>query len=103
MWPRRPSCSAGDSPPQAITASRNGPSWRQFSSSSEVGVKTIAVWEQNAGQMIDDVRIAVAGRVPVRFIGGISHDHSGFGVGPALEPAAIMARIEAVYPGRCAA
>ncbi len=60
-------------------------------------VKAIAVWEQNAGQMIDDVRIAVAGRVPVQFIGGISHDHSGFGVGPALEPQAIVAKIESAY------
>ena len=36
-----------------------------------------------AGQMIDDVRIGVAGQVPVTFIGGVSTDHSGFGVGPA--------------------
>ena len=53
--------------------------------------------------MIDDVRLAVLGRVPVVPIGGISHDGSGFGVGPALEPAAIVARITAVYEGRAAA
>jgi len=47
--------------------------------------------------MIDDVRLAVLGQVPVVPIGGISHDGSGFGVGPALEPAAIVARITAVY------
>jgi 2-oxoglutarate/2-oxoacid ferredoxin oxidoreductase subunit alpha len=56
-------------------------------------VRAIGVWEQNAGQMIDDVRLAVAGRVPVVPLGGISHDHSGFGVGPALEPARLVARL----------
>ena len=66
-------------------------------------VRTLAVFEQNAGQMQDDVRLAVEGRVPVVAIGGISHDHSGFGVGPALEPANIVARITEVYDGRAAA
>jgi 2-oxoglutarate ferredoxin oxidoreductase subunit alpha len=66
-------------------------------------VRALAIFEQNAGQMIDDVRLAVAGRVPVVAIGGISHDHSGFGVGPALEPASIIARITGVYEGRAAA
>ncbi len=66
-------------------------------------VRTVAVFEQNAGQMIDDVRLAVLGAVPVVAIGGISHDHSGFGVGPALEPAALIERIAAVCPERPAA
>jgi 2-oxoglutarate/2-oxoacid ferredoxin oxidoreductase subunit alpha len=66
-------------------------------------VRTVAVFEQNAGQMIDDVRLAVEGRARIVPIGGISHDHSGFGVGPALEPASIVARITAVYEGRAAA
>jgi 2-oxoglutarate ferredoxin oxidoreductase subunit alpha len=66
-------------------------------------VRALAVFEQNAGQMIDDVRLAVLGKVPVIGIGGISHDHSGFGVGPALEPAHIIERIKAVYGGRAAA
>ena len=66
-------------------------------------VRGLAVFEQNAGQMIDDVRLAVLGRVPVTPIGGISHDGSGFGVGPALEPASIIAKIAAVYAGREAA
>ena len=43
--------------------------------------------------MIDDVRLAVLGRAPVLAIGGISHDHSGFGVGPMLEAANIVGRI----------
>ena len=34
------------------------------------------------GQMIDDVRLAVLGRAPVEFIGGLSFDSSGFGIRP---------------------
>jgi len=66
-------------------------------------VRTVAVFEQNAGQMIDDVRLAVLGRAPVVAIGGISHDHSGFGVGPMLEAANIVGRITAAYAGKAAA
>jgi 2-oxoglutarate/2-oxoacid ferredoxin oxidoreductase subunit alpha len=65
--------------------------------------RLVAVFEQNAGQMIDDVRLAILGGVPVVPIGGISHDHSGFGVGPALEPAHIVARITEAYQGKAAA
>jgi 2-oxoglutarate ferredoxin oxidoreductase subunit alpha len=60
--------------------------------------ESIAVFELNGGQMIEDVQLAVLGRVPVQFIGGISHDHSGFGVGPALRVEHILARIKDVYP-----
>jgi 2-oxoglutarate ferredoxin oxidoreductase subunit alpha len=56
--------------------------------------KAIAVFELNAGQMIEDVELAVRGRVPVHAIGGISHDHSGFGVGPLLDVEHILKRIE---------
>ncbi len=66
-------------------------------------VRAVAVFEQNAGQMIDDVRLAVLGRAPVIPIGGISHDSSGFGVGLLLETSLIAARITAVYEGRAAA
>ncbi len=59
--------------------------------------RAIAVFELNAGQMIDDVELAVRGRAPVHAIGGISHDHSGFGVGPLLDVEHVLARIEAVY------
>lgn len=62
------------------------------------GAKAVAVFELNAGQMIEDVQLAVLGRVPVHAIGGISHDHSGFGVGPALTVENILARIRDVYP-----
>ncbi|NRA00176.1 MAG: hypothetical protein HRU01_27120 [Myxococcales bacterium] len=54
----------------------------------------VAVLEQNAGQMIDDVRLAVLGAAPVVAIGGISTDRSGFGVGDLLNPAAVRGRIE---------
>src|SRR5437773_839231 len=66
-------------------------------------VRALAVFEQNAGQMIDDVRLAALGTVPVVPIGGISHDPSGFGVGPALQPASIIAKITEVYRGKAAA
>src|SRR5213593_1986758 len=59
--------------------------------------RAVAVFELNAGQMIEDVELAVRGRVPVHAIGGISHDHSGFGVGPLLNVDYILERIEAVY------
>lgn len=62
-------------------------------------VRALAVFELNAGQMIDDVQLAALGRVPLVPIGGVSHDHSGFGVGPALEPDTIIARITAVCRG----
>jgi 2-oxoglutarate ferredoxin oxidoreductase subunit alpha len=54
---------------------------------------TVAVYENNQGQMIDDVRLALEGRVPVRFIGGLSLDHSGFGIAPDLEVATLRTRI----------
>jgi 2-oxoglutarate ferredoxin oxidoreductase subunit alpha len=56
----------------------------------------IAVFEQNAGQMIDDVRLAVLGAAEVVAIGGISTDTSGFGVGPMLDVEKIRGRIEGV-------
>jgi hypothetical protein len=46
--------------------------------------------------MIDDVRLAVLGRCPVHFIGGLSLDHSGFGIAPDLDVTTLRARIEAV-------
>jgi 2-oxoglutarate ferredoxin oxidoreductase subunit alpha len=58
------------------------------------GTRCVAVLEQNAGQMIDDVRLAVLGRVPVRPIGEISSDEAGFGVGPIYDPEGVRARIE---------
>jgi 2-oxoglutarate ferredoxin oxidoreductase subunit alpha len=65
--------------------------------------KALAVFELNAGQMIEDVQLAVLGRAPIHAIGGISHDHSGFGVGPALTVEHLLGRIRDVYPRAAAA
>jgi 2-oxoglutarate/2-oxoacid ferredoxin oxidoreductase subunit alpha len=60
--------------------------------------RAVAVYENNQGQMVDDVRLAVLGRAPVHFIGGLSLDSSGFGIAPDLDVAVIRARIEKVLP-----
>jgi hypothetical protein len=52
------------------------------------------VLEQNAGQMIDDVRLALLGAVPVHAIGGISSDAHGFGIGGLYDPDEVRARIK---------
>jgi len=57
--------------------------------------RVVLVYENNQGQMIDDVRLAVLGRAPVQFIGGLSLDSSGFGIAPDLDVGVIRARIEA--------
>jgi 2-oxoglutarate/2-oxoacid ferredoxin oxidoreductase subunit alpha len=63
-------------------------------------VRRVGSFELAAGQMIDDVRIGVAGRVPVTFIGGVSTDHSGFGVGRLLDVEVIAERILALHEDR---
>jgi 2-oxoglutarate/2-oxoacid ferredoxin oxidoreductase subunit alpha len=67
---------------------------------SGASVRRVGSFELSAGQMVDDVRIGVAGRVPVTFIGGVSTDHSGFGVGRLLEVDAISERILALHEER---
>jgi len=57
------------------------------------GAKAVAVYENNTGQMVDDVRLAVLGAAPVEFIGGISLDSSGFGIAPDLDVAVLRHRI----------
>ncbi len=64
------------------------------------GVQRVAVIEQNGGQMIDDVRLAVLGRAPVVPIGGISSDEAGFGIGPILDPENVRGRIEGALQAR---
>jgi 2-oxoglutarate/2-oxoacid ferredoxin oxidoreductase subunit alpha len=61
--------------------------------------RTVAVFELCAGQMIDDVRLAVLGHAPVVGIGGISTDGSGFGVGRLLDTEIIRERVLAVHRG----
>ena len=55
--------------------------------------KAVAVYENNTGQMVDDVRLAVLGAAPVEFIGGVSLDSSGFGIAPDLDVAVLRRRI----------
>jgi len=57
------------------------------------GSAKVAAYEQNMGQMVDDVRLATMGSVPVEFIGGPSWDHSGFGIGPDINVPDISERI----------
>ncbi len=63
-------------------------------------VRRVGSFELAGGQMIDDVRIAVAGTAPVTFIGGVSTDSSGFGVGRMLDVEVIGARILALHEDR---
>jgi 2-oxoglutarate/2-oxoacid ferredoxin oxidoreductase subunit alpha len=56
--------------------------------------KAIGVFELNAGQMIDDVRLNVPNRKLVRPIGGISVDDSGINIGELLDAPVVKARIE---------
>ncbi len=60
------------------------------------GTRAVAVYENNQGQMVDDVRLAVLGSAPVHFIGGLSLDSSGFGIAPDLDVGVIRQRIEQV-------
>jgi 2-oxoglutarate/2-oxoacid ferredoxin oxidoreductase subunit alpha len=53
----------------------------------------VLVHELNAGQMIDDVRLAVEGAKPVRAIGGVSQDESGMRQGDLLQVDIIRERI----------
>ena len=46
--------------------------------------------------MVDDVRLAVLGRAPVEFIGGLSLDSSGFGIAPDLDVRVLKERISRV-------
>jgi 2-oxoglutarate ferredoxin oxidoreductase subunit alpha len=62
--------------------------------------RRVGSFELSAGQMVDDVRIGVAGQAPVSFIGGVSTDHSGFGVGRLLDVDLIRERILALHEDR---
>ncbi|HQV57565.1 MAG TPA: thiamine pyrophosphate-binding protein [Ilumatobacteraceae bacterium] len=53
----------------------------------------VLVYENNLGQMIDDVRLALLGSADIRFIGGLSLDSSGFGIAPDLDVALLTERI----------
>jgi 2-oxoglutarate ferredoxin oxidoreductase subunit alpha len=66
------------------------------------GARRIAVLEQNAGQMIDDVRLAVLGSKDVVPIGGISTDAHGFGIGGLFDPDEVRSRIVGALQRRVA-
>jgi 2-oxoglutarate ferredoxin oxidoreductase subunit alpha len=53
----------------------------------------VVVWENNQGQMLDDVRLAVGDGAQVDFIGGLSMDSSGFGVGPDITAVELKRRV----------
>jgi 2-oxoglutarate/2-oxoacid ferredoxin oxidoreductase subunit alpha len=55
--------------------------------------RAVCVYENNTGQMIDDVRLSLLGSVPVEFIGGLSLDSSGFGIAPDLDVDVLRHRI----------
>jgi 2-oxoglutarate ferredoxin oxidoreductase subunit alpha len=57
------------------------------------GAKQVLVYEINAGQMIDDVRLSVGRQMPVRGIGGVSVDDSGMRQGDLLTVEAIRERV----------
>ena len=60
----------------------------------------VACLEQNAGQMIEDVKLSLLGSVPIVSIGGISTDPAGFGIGALLDSVLIRDRARAVIEGR---
>jgi 2-oxoglutarate ferredoxin oxidoreductase subunit alpha len=69
-------------PSNALAAVAASPACRQ-----------VLVHELNAGQMVDDVRLAVDGAVPVRATGGVSQDESGMRQGALLDVDVIRARL----------
>lgn len=67
--------------------------------SAAASARVIAVFELNAGQMIDDVRIGAPDRSTVCAIGGLSTDRAGLGIGDLLDAPVVRARIEAAMNG----
>jgi 2-oxoglutarate/2-oxoacid ferredoxin oxidoreductase subunit alpha len=57
------------------------------------GARRVLVYELNAGQMLDDVRLSIPDRSKIRFIGGVSIDYSGMRQGELLQASAIRAAV----------
>ncbi|MGN9909012.1 hypothetical protein ACTMTJ_15820 [Phytohabitans sp. LJ34] len=57
------------------------------------GVRRVLVFELNAGQMLDDIRIHAADRDAVRFVGGVSISESGLAYGELMDAPVIRTRI----------
>ena len=79
--------------------SRCGRSRARRSPQAAAGCEQVLVYELNAGQMIDDVRLAVNGAVPVHAIGGVSQDESGMRQGDLLGVDTMRDRILAAIEG----
>ena len=62
--------------------------------------RQILVFELNAGQMIDDVRLNVNDRRKVKAIGGVSFDESGLNLGPLMDARVIRERILGAMGGK---
>jgi 2-oxoglutarate/2-oxoacid ferredoxin oxidoreductase subunit alpha len=60
------------------------------------GARRVLVYELNAGQMLDDVRLSIPDRSKIRFIGGVSIDYSGMRQGELLQAPAIRAAVRRV-------
>jgi 2-oxoglutarate ferredoxin oxidoreductase subunit alpha len=58
------------------------------------GCAHVLVYELNAGQMVDDVRMYAADRSVIRSIGGVSQDSSGMRQGDLLQAEEVRTRIE---------
>jgi 2-oxoglutarate ferredoxin oxidoreductase subunit alpha len=59
--------------------------------------RAVAVYELNRGQMVEDVKLAVNGRAPVKFIGDLTLDMSGFGISPDYDVERLLERIRAAF------
>jgi 2-oxoglutarate ferredoxin oxidoreductase subunit alpha len=57
------------------------------------GCSRVLVYELNAGQMVDDVRMYAEDRSVIRSIGGVSQDSSGMRQGDLLNADEVRARI----------
>ena len=76
-------------PDHARGRSRPTPSPR-----AAAGARAVGVYENNQGQMIDDVRLAVAGAAPVEFIGGLASTARASASRPTSTSAILRDRIE---------
>jgi 2-oxoglutarate ferredoxin oxidoreductase subunit alpha len=64
--------------------------------------RVVAVFEINAGQLVEDVMIHVHDRNTVRQIGGVSSDTSGLNIGSLMDAPVIRKRIESLMQGNAA-
>ncbi len=63
------------------------------------GSNVVAVYENNAGQMIDDVRISVGKSVPIVGLNGFQTDSSAFGIAPDVTVENLTASVRELLAG----